>query len=827
MSSSLDLNLLPIVRKAGQDQAALPGLYIAEPPRRATRSRRMDRLILYLSLEGNAPLASAAEDQILSRLAKTFYDSSGSVTAALRSTAEALNEFLLQRNLQNASTGRQELGLLSLLALHGGQLYLTQSGPVHAFWATASQVQHLYDPQTAGRGLGVSRTTPVRYFQIDLQPNELLLLASQPAPTWSVAGLTGIQGHGPESLRRRLLNRASPDLDAVLIQARAGSGKITLLAPRPAGPAAQPLETEQEEPDTFQPVLDTTSALPAAEAPLTPPAPVETPPASPAAAASEAQPTDEPPGLPVAAAPADAGSKPVSAAPAPQEPAPGGQPPAPADSANRSPVITPAKAVLSAAQSTGNRPAAQTAPTESTPPVTPTAPAPRAAAAASRPRPSLAPVGAGLLAVFRPLAAIWRGLVRAIRAVLGRLLPNESLVTLPASTMALIAIAVPLVVVSVASMVYFQRGRSVQYQSLYAHADQTYRQAASLNDPLARREAWKTTLAYLDQADSYLVTSESQKLRIKVRDALDELDLVRRVNYQPALTGLPEAVRVTRIVSSGGDLYMLDSYSGSVIHAQETNNRGFEVDAAFQCGPGATGYAGGPLIDLSPAPPTKSPQAAVIAVDAKGNLLLCSPGNAPNAGKLPRPATAANWGKLTAGTVDPDLGHLYILDPADQAVWAYWNGNLQDQPQFYFGDVVPPLQDVVDLAANHDELYLLHADGHLTRCNFSKLQQVAPTRCVNSASFEDSRPGREKAPMVLDNPFTQIFSNQPPDPSLYLMDPKTQAVYRFSLQSLVFQYQVQPASDLHGGQATAFTVNNIDHTLFLATGNQVYYTALP
>lgn len=522
--------------------------------------------------------------------------------------------------------------------------------------------------------------------------------------------------------------------------------------------------------------------------------------------------------------------------PAPDKPAATAQPPAQPDIVSDTSAVLPSEAWLPAGRPEMNRPAPPVAKpaisTQVEPPASASAardrrPAAHSAAAPERPRSSLAPLGRGLVAVIRPLVAIWRGLIRAVKTLLGRMLPGESLVTLPSSTMALIAIAVPLVVVSVASMVYLQRGRTAQYQVLYSRAEQSFGQAAGLNDPLARRAAWKTTLAYLDQADTYLVTSESQKLRLKARDAMDELDLVRRVNYQPALTGLPEAVRVTRIVSTGGDLYMLDSYSGSVIHAQETNNQGYDVDASFQCGPGATGYTGGPLIDLAPAPPSKSPQAAVIAIDAKGNLLLCSPGNAPNAGKLPRPATAANWGKLMAAALDPDLGHLYILDPSDQAVWAYWNGNLQDQPQLYFGDVVPPMQDVVDLAANQDELYLLHVDGHLTRCNFSKLQQVSPTRCINSAPYEDSRPGREKAPMIPDNPFTQIFSNQPPDPSLYLMEPKTQAIYRFSLQSLVFQYQVQPAGDLRGGPATAFTVNNIDRTLFLATGNQVYYTSLP
>jgi hypothetical protein len=45
----LDINLLPLVRRAGQEQSSLPGLYAVNPPRRAARGRSDDQLILYLT----------------------------------------------------------------------------------------------------------------------------------------------------------------------------------------------------------------------------------------------------------------------------------------------------------------------------------------------------------------------------------------------------------------------------------------------------------------------------------------------------------------------------------------------------------------------------------------------------------------------------------------------------------------------------------------------------------------------------------------------------------------------------------------------------------
>ena len=115
----MDLNLIPIARQNGEDQQSIPGLHIASQPRRPARGRRKDRLILYVILEGNAPMSPEGQDQLLAHLAQTFYKTPGSVTAALRTVAETLNQSLLDRNLRAASSGQQGLGLLILLVESG------------------------------------------------------------------------------------------------------------------------------------------------------------------------------------------------------------------------------------------------------------------------------------------------------------------------------------------------------------------------------------------------------------------------------------------------------------------------------------------------------------------------------------------------------------------------------------------------------------------------------------------------------------------------------------------------------------------------------------
>ena len=90
MATSLDINLLPAARYAGRDYPELLSLHAAEPPRHSARGREADRLILYLAVAGNAPLPPGKQDQVLADLSKLFFETPGSVTAALRKAAEEL-----------------------------------------------------------------------------------------------------------------------------------------------------------------------------------------------------------------------------------------------------------------------------------------------------------------------------------------------------------------------------------------------------------------------------------------------------------------------------------------------------------------------------------------------------------------------------------------------------------------------------------------------------------------------------------------------------------------------------------------------------------------
>ena len=158
--------------------------------------------MIYLSLTGNAPLPPEQHTHLLERLAQKYYKTSGSVTAALRAVAESLNLYLLDRNLRSTSGGRQGIGLLVLGVLRADTFYMAHCGPVQALLVNPSETRPLHELSSAGRGLGLSRTTPVRYVQARLADGDFLVLASKPSPGWTMTALRhpqrhGIDGHAP------------------------------------------------------------------------------------------------------------------------------------------------------------------------------------------------------------------------------------------------------------------------------------------------------------------------------------------------------------------------------------------------------------------------------------------------------------------------------------------------------------------------------------------------------------------------------------------------------------------------------------------------------
>lgn len=758
MPPAVDLLILPLARSRGQDQSTVPGLYAAAPPRRTARFRDKDHLALHLMLEGDDALPAGELEELLQRLARIYYNTAGTVTTAQRAVAEELNQYLLDRNLNGTRSGHQLVGHLTQIVLREGRLALAQSGLVHAYQVSPDSCTHYHDLQLAGNGLGLSKATQIHHSLTSLEPQDFAVITMHPSPSWSPENLLSSRGQGPESLRRKLLSQAGANINALLLYAQAGTGRLRLLRPvrrtHSQATAQEYLQAVRQTPTT--PPSDIYTGLPLQDF------------SQPEGAAD--QHLEKPQAADDAWSPAQPS---VSRAAAAQPGTPG------AMKTDRARQTVTRRWLREAATSFAQN-------------------------------------------VFDALGNAARKALSGIALLARQVLPDQSIFTLPAGTMAFIAILVPLVVVSASAFVYFQRGRTAQFEAYFSRAQAAATVAAAKSEPQELRQAWQAVLEELDRAETYRITASSRELRQQAYAALDQLDWITRLPFSPAIVGgLPETFQVKRLVAMEDDLYALDAATGNVLRFVFTN-QGYQHDPTFECGPGPyAGFIVGALVDIAPAPRGDPSNAEVLGVDKNHILVKCIPGQPPQPAQLRPPDIA--WGEPRRITVDdPDL---YLLDPQARAVWVYRRMEIDNAPRLFFDREFPNLDDVVDLAAYQNDLFLLHANGQVTKCTYGSLQ-TSPTRCEDPAVFTDPRPGRQNGPLIDGVSFSEVKFSPPPEPSLYLLDAFNKGINLFSVR-LSYAKQYQPADPLPDQPASAFAINKTNRTVFLAIGNQVYYAALP
>jgi hypothetical protein len=799
-----DLFLFSLHLTNNQNQPDLPGLFSAVAPRGASRIRTEDLMIMLLSLANNDSFPAAEQEDLFQSLAKTYFKSTGTVTSGMRSVAEQLNTFLLERNLRSAREGSQSVGVLNLAVFHHESLYLVHVGQTHSYTMTPDHVQDLTDPYTAGRGAGVSRTINLRYFQEQVQPGDVLVLSANPPAGWTPSALANSTQLTMDHLRRRLLSHSGPDLEAAVIQLQKGKGQIHRLRLRTSLPVTQSSAPVQEPAGST--LLDSEDAFDASDAPVAPTSRER--PSRPLPATLPVQPA-------VGTLPAEADKPLQESTGAPEGVFIGGEPQAQPEShpVERRPTHRPKPAP----------PAVSKPPEKPAPPAKPARPKPEGPTLRQR------------------LAAMWlagrstRQKNRQNRQnLLARLMPGTSteLPSISPAALLFIAILVPLLVTAVAGTVYFRKGQAQEQQLYMQQAQQSAAQAAKDKTPSLQRNDWNQTLTFVNKAEAYGRTDASRALHKKAQQALDNMDGVIRLGMLPAIAGgFASSINITRMVATNTDVYLLDSTQGRVLRLFLTG-QGYQVDPQFKCGqgPAGGGIIVGPLIDITAIPPDAPNKATLLAIDANGNILYCTPGDIPLSKMLPQPQ--GYWGTISGITFSGRS--LYVMDTKLSAVWIFKGDSslgFGDPPTLFFGNDVPSIGNVIDLLIYSDDLYLLHNDGQMTRCTYSTFQS-SPTKCTTPFPYIDERPGANPRPVKFPNTqFSQMLIAQPY--SIYIMDIKKPALYHFSL-SLGMQQALVPDQDgdypLPNTIPTAFAVMpdlSASRRAFVAYGNQVFYAPLP
>ena len=815
----------------------MPGLLALIPPRQTARGRERDHFIAYLMFSGKTSFPSAELTKLLHNAAVSFYQIQGPLTSAMRKAAEQINARLLERNRSTASQGEYALGWLALAVIRENQCTLLLSGPTHAVWVSEGRSRHIHEPALSGKGLGASQSLTGYLSQIELHPQDLLVLCGTFPRDWEADLLNE---RPPASLEAsyRKLTITQGDLNAVLIQTQSGHGVITVLRPeisparhsmrpiQPRAPAGEVHEQgeaisgnhhEQNELDPAPSPGEVQTAVPGST-----PHPITDPPTI----------TEEK--LDALADFAAHIVQPSAYAIPPQPesslPTPNDDLPVAAPVERTFPPSIPRARPVEPQEFTENATEAEQ-PLEASPPP-------------GRARRRRLRSGASLAATRQVAKAMVGGIQtgrrvnESIGGFLGRFLPRllpgsdaNKPYALPTYILIFIAVVIPVTVVTVASIVYLRFGQSIQFDELYAQARNHQAQAVSETDPARQRDAWQRVLTSLDDAEKYRETEESKQLRKDAQFQLDLLMGIMRLEFIPGFPNrLGDSIQISHMAASESDLYLLDAGGGKILHAGFTG-RSLALDNAFDCQPGSYGgYQVGPLIDLLALPRVNALNATVAGIDATGNLLYCAPNQVPQAIPLPSlPNT--NWGRITSFALDSD--NLYVLDSQGRAVWVFagMDSTFTATPYYFFGNEIPAsIESAVDLSVSGDDLYMLHDDGHLSTCTFSRLTEV-PTRCQDPAPRVDNYPAHRDLDIFQFVDFTQIAMTSPPNSLILLLDSANQSVFRFAPRSFEFQNQVTgytgKANPFPEGPARAMAVSP-SYVLYLAIGDQVYFaTNLP
>jgi hypothetical protein len=766
MASMLDADVA-LIHIAGSESrlAAPPGTLAQSPPRRPARGRSEDLLFLTLTAQAARPLPTGLLDQLAHLASEAFYGTPGSVTAALRQSAAEVNDHLLDLNQQEQPPLHAQ-GRLIAGVLRGLDLYLCQCGVGQIVVVRPGQLTRLTSEEASNRPLGLSPTPFVRYHHLEVRHGDLLILTTAPPPGWSEATLSGLSGLDPTQALDRLVAASATDLTGILLRLTQ-AGETTV-----KGRAAAAVRPPLEEPPRAVPTPPTSPGS-------TQPRPAPRPTTSAAPSATARPPAVEAP------APVPAASE-ASAAPRPRlRPQPGSA------AAPRRPQAIPRQAVR------------------------------------EPPRWRLALGGLGGRIGDAARAAVGRVNDLVLRLAPGLAEPSKPGELSP-RILAITAVAVPLVVVTIASVVYFRRGRTQLFDEYLSLARSA---AVSAQIKPTSEEAWPdwtSALNWLDLAEEYGQTEESQTLRTQVEAALDSLNRILRLDYRPTVSGgFGSGAHITALAATTSDLYVLDQGRQLIWHAWFTG-RDYEIDREFDClsGPGSIEEMSRPVDLVGLDEPGAQPTQGIAAVDEDGTVVYCAPDNPAAHSQLSPPSTGL--GRIQAIDVFGDT--LYVLDPEVNAVWMYdaSGGLFTESPQLYFAEQGIDLSEAIDIALAQDQLLILFADGHVESCRRMVENETGGgvrirVECEPNLQFQDDRPGISPSAQIPGASAVEMVYGAPPEPGLYFLDSLSDSIYLYSMR-LVYQGQLRPAEPFD--ELPSALALGPPNDIFLAVGDQVYFAQL-
>ncbi|MEE8356856.1 MAG: hypothetical protein V3R33_06060 [Anaerolineales bacterium] len=718
MAIRFNLNILPIFQQAGKIVSALPGLYVASPPRRSPRRRSQEQLILHLNIVGNAPLSGTAQQQLLAKLAEVYFQSDGSTTSALRNVTDVLNKYLLDRNYRASSRGLKGVGYLTQIVLREDRIVNAQCGPSYIYVITPGQVEDLYDPDLSGSGLGVGKTFKVRYHQEYIQKNQLIVITPQPPESWTANVLKNLPRMKLSALVQRLLHKVEDNFEAVLLFPVDGKGEVKVLQPNwelgvgsielPGVDLAPEPEVEIE-PDPIQ--KQTTASFQVKEDPVPGTYP-------------DSHPKEKIPGIDI----------PEIHQKEPRE-----------------------QTGLSTKLASELNPVLETITTSK----------------------AWSVISGATSSLGNGLGKVWKWILSLVGRMLPDEqildLPSWTL-SLIAILVPLIMVVFGSVFYINRGRNHLYQTHYTEAQALLVLAETQIDPADYYATIVSAFNEIQSARSY-QQTDEVEELYQSIRLELDLLDRVTRLDYKPLFSR-----GLGVDVTISKIVvTPWNDLYMLNEDQGTVIWAQ-SNPDGYQIIDEFSCGPIEGHITVGPLVDIVPLPTSQEDQATILGIDQNHTMIFCYADLSETPVIFEDISYTLGRGPVIAISMASSAPYnLYILDSEKRAIWIEYQSQNYHEGSEYFGAVdSPEMADALELVTNGSELYILHMDGYITKC-VTERPDSNPV-CTTPFEYSDPREGHESGPFITGANFNSFTIKGSPGMAVYMLDFEAQALYRFSTQ---------------------------------------------
>ena len=773
--------------KKGNSSYDLPGAVVATGFHKAHRHRRGDLFALLITYSDDSILSDDKFIGQAQELIKLFYRSSGSVTNAIQLVAGELNRTLLDYNLQTAEGGEQVTAVLNIAVLHRDHLFIGHSGNTQTFVIKRETIEQYCDRESLEKPLGLNRRMIVQYRHVSIDAGDIILLCPKPPLSWTNENLLGSTQISMEQVKRKLLNQVTDELRAVVIKCREGEGKAI---PGALSIDRSMIMNKAGMPEEFQP--NEKESLEVEESDL------------------DHEEQKIPIGEGLNNEKKERGAREFPATDLEIE----------LTEEQKQEQLDAQKILVKPGQTEISAPQEDHVPEE-------------------RDMPAQNHV---LIFIARAWLA-WKNLYQKVNVLMKKInqgiFPHLSLgrENVSPAIALFLSIALPAILITVSLIVYNYSGKHEQHDNYLVKAQEYATLAVEQEDPMKQREYWAQANEFVNKALDYGQSDESKMLSSQSQSVLDEMDLVTRLEFRPALIEfLPEGTSISKIKANTSGVYLLNNSSGNILRIFVNKKGYYEIDSNFQCGPGEFGLSHiGQLVDFVLLP-ANTRDYKIMAIDKDGNLLYCSPGEAPSPSSLI--PSDDGWGRLAEIAIDGYT--LYVVDTDNDMVWFYKGKDFESnkitgvvfrgKPESYLDNDLPDLGGFLAISVNQDDAYILHQDSHMTICQYNAYKENDVTECQDPAPYSDNRPGHEKNPLIyIGASFVDMQNMRYPDASLYILDAANQAIMQFSYQlNLEHVMKPQPSRiyPLPDSSPTAFGVS-LNKEIFLAYDNQLFVTVLP